>query len=106
MTSSINGEARITLARGVRLQWEPAQNAQVLLFPEGMVQLHGPAGEILALCDGRSVDAIVEALEARFAGSALRADVLEFVEEARRRGWVQALAASTETESEARHGTA
>lgn len=106
MITPINGEARISLARGVRLQWEPAQNAQVLLFPEGMVQLHGPAGEILALCDGRSVDAIVEALEARFSGSDLRADVLEFLDEARRRGWIHSPQAGTETEGEARHGTA
>ena len=35
------------IARGFRLQWEPAQNAHVLLYPEGMVKLNGSAGEIL-----------------------------------------------------------
>jgi pyrroloquinoline quinone biosynthesis protein D len=32
-----------------RLQWEPAQNAHVLLYPEGMVKLNQSAGEILKL---------------------------------------------------------
>ena len=39
-------------ARGFRLQWEPAQKAHVLLYPEGMVKLNGSAGEILKRCDG------------------------------------------------------
>ena len=106
MSAADHGQAPVTLARGVRLQWEPAQNAQVLLFPEGMVQLNGPAGEILALCDGRSVDAIVEALETRFAGSDLRDDVLGFLDEARRRGWID-LPTTSETAQEGahRHGT-
>ena len=40
------------IGRGFRLQWEPAQNAHVLLYPEGMVKLNGSAGEILKRCDG------------------------------------------------------
>ena len=30
-----------------RLQWEEAQQRWVLLYPEGMVRLNGPAGEDL-----------------------------------------------------------
>ncbi len=48
------------VGRGFRLQWEPAQNAHVLLYPEGMVKLNGGAGEIMKRCDGtRPVSAIV-----------------------------------------------
>ena len=32
---------------GFRLQWEPAQDCHVLLYPEGMVKLNGSAGEII-----------------------------------------------------------
>ena len=42
------------LARHYRFQWEPAQNAFVLLYPEGMVKLGGSAGEILKRVDGNS----------------------------------------------------
>jgi len=30
-----------------RFQWEEAQNSFVILFPEGMVKLHGGAGEVI-----------------------------------------------------------
>jgi pyrroloquinoline quinone biosynthesis protein D len=79
----------VALARGVRLQWEEAQQARVLLYPEGMVKLNGPAGEILALCDGRSVSAIISELNARFPGADVQNDVLEFLSDARQHGWVQ-----------------
>jgi len=32
----IQGASRPSLGRGFRLQWEAAQNAYVLLFPEGV----------------------------------------------------------------------
>ena len=45
---------------GFRLQWEPAQDCHVLLYPEGMVKLNQSAGQILSRCDGqRDVAAIV-----------------------------------------------
>ena len=50
--SAPGNDARLAIAKGFRLQWEPAQNAHVLLYPEGMVKLNGSAGEILRRCDG------------------------------------------------------
>ena len=35
------------IGHGFRLQWEPAQESHVLLYPEGMVKLNQSAGEIL-----------------------------------------------------------
>ncbi len=50
-----------------RFQWEEAQDSYVILFPEGMIKLHGGAGEILKRIDGqRSVDDIVSDLKATF----------------------------------------
>ena len=49
-----------------RFQWEAAQNAYVLLFPEGMVQLNVAAGEILRRCDGKlSTEQIIADLRSR-----------------------------------------
>jgi coenzyme PQQ biosynthesis enzyme PqqE len=45
--SSIDTAARPSLDRRFRLQWEAAQKAHVLLYPEGMIKLNGSAGEIL-----------------------------------------------------------
>jgi len=82
--------ARPAMAAMFRLQFEPAQDSWVLLYPEGMVRLNTPAAEILRRCDGhRSVDEIVAELEAAFSRGDLHADVLAFLAQARERGWVQ-----------------
>src|SRR5262249_58446441 len=49
--AAIDANARPAIGRGFRLQWEPAQAAHVLLYPEGMVKLNSSAGEILKRCD-------------------------------------------------------
>jgi pyrroloquinoline quinone biosynthesis protein D len=72
-----------------RLQWEPAQNAHVLLYPEGMVKLSDSAAQILNRVDGgRSVSTIIDDLEHSFRGADLKADVLEFLTIALERGWI------------------
>jgi pyrroloquinoline quinone biosynthesis protein D len=84
------GQARPRVGSRFRLQWEPAQQAWVLLFPEGMVKLNGSAGEIMKRCDGaRSVDQIVADLETSFGAQGLRADVLAFLEIARGKHWIE-----------------
>lgn len=78
------------VASGFRLQWEPAQQCHVLLYPEGMVKLNQSAGEILKRCDGaRDVEAIVADLEETFHASGLRDDVLAFLSIAQQQRWVE-----------------
>jgi pyrroloquinoline quinone biosynthesis protein D len=80
---------RPRIARLYRLQWEEAQQAHVLLFPEGMVKLNQSAGEILRRCDGtRSVADLVAELEAAFATPNLGPDVEAFLAHATGRGWI------------------
>lgn len=74
-----------------RLQWEEAQQAWVLLYPEGMVKLNRSAGEILQRCDGeRSVEAIVTELETAFGVQGLAPEVGAFLGMARAQQWVVA----------------
>ena len=83
------------LGRQFRLQWEQAQQAYVLLYPEGMVKLSQSAGEVLKRVDGAlSIDAIVKNLEQTFPGANLRHDVLNFLEVAYERGWIHPKQAS------------
>ena len=78
-----------TISNKFRLQYEQAQSAWVLLYPEGMVKLSATAGEIMRRIDGKiTVDALVAELEAAFPGAALRQDVLDFLQEAHGRGWI------------------
>jgi pyrroloquinoline quinone biosynthesis protein D len=77
------------LARLFRLQWEPAQDAYVLLYPEGMVKLNQSAAEILKLCDGNSaVATIVSNLERTFEVNGLSDEVQGFMQVAYGRGWL------------------
>jgi pyrroloquinoline quinone biosynthesis protein D len=78
------------IGKGFRLQWEEAQGAHVLLYPEGMVKLNGSAGEILTRCDGmKPVNVIVADLEQRFSTNGLERDVLAFLEMAQTQRWVE-----------------
>jgi len=91
----IDPHARPAVSPMYRLQFEPAQDAWVLLYPEGMVKLNTPAAEILRRCDGRrTVAEIVGDLERAFERDGLSGDVNAFLAQARERGWVQPGAAS------------
>jgi pyrroloquinoline quinone biosynthesis protein D len=80
---------RPALGRGFRLQGEAAQNAHVLLFPEGMIKLNATAGEIMKRCDGRAtISEITADLEQAFATSGLSSDVMAFIAMARDKQWL------------------
>lgn len=54
---------RPRLGPGVRLQFDKTRDAWVLLSPERVVLLEGPAADIVRRCDGaRTVDAIIDEL--------------------------------------------
>lgn len=82
--------ARPGVARGFRLQWEEAQEAHVLLYPEGMVKLNGSAGAIMSRCDGeRTIEEIVADLEATYGAEDLSSDVMAFVTMALEKNWLE-----------------
>ena len=80
----------IELQRQYRFQYEEAQKAYVLLYPEGLIRLEGGAGEILKRVDGKtSVEGIVQDLQQAFPGVELRQDVIDFLEVAYGKGWIR-----------------
>ncbi|HYL04360.1 MAG TPA: pyrroloquinoline quinone biosynthesis peptide chaperone PqqD [Steroidobacteraceae bacterium] len=88
--SAVSPQARPAIARGLRLQWEPAQEAHVLLYPEGMVKLNSSAGAILSRCDGvRTVADIVADLERTYGLTGLADDVSAFVALALDKNWLE-----------------
>jgi pyrroloquinoline quinone biosynthesis protein D len=88
--STVAETSRPSIAHGMRLQWEAAQEAHVLLYPEGMVKLNGSAGAIMSRCDGvRTLADIVADLERTYGMSDLAADVQAFVALALERRWLE-----------------
>jgi len=74
-----------------RFQWEEAQQSYVILFPEGMVKLHGGAGEILKRLDGKAtVGDIVADLKATFPDADdIERDIIGMFELAVSKGWLR-----------------
>ena len=80
---------RPRLVTGARLQYDEVREEHLLLVPEGAVKLNATAVAVLELCDGeRSLDDIVGALSARYAGADVRDDVVELVGAMTRKGLV------------------
>jgi pyrroloquinoline quinone biosynthesis protein D len=87
--ATIDAAARPVIGRGFRLQWESAQDAHVLLYPEGMIKLNGSAGEIMKRCDGETTIANITAdLERAFTATGLYEDVVRFVQMAVEKAWL------------------
>jgi pyrroloquinoline quinone biosynthesis protein D len=87
---AINPDLTINFSSMHRLQWEEAQQKDVILYPEGMVELNQSSAEILKLCDGtRNVKQLVVELEEKFSTSGLNNDVNTFLEVALQNGWIQ-----------------
>ena len=76
-----------------RFQWEEAQQSYVILFPEGMVKLHGGAGEVIKLVDGKAtVGEIVTALKLKFPDAEnIEKDIIGMFEMAYNKAWIRKL---------------
>ncbi|RAK50940.1 pyrroloquinoline quinone biosynthesis peptide chaperone PqqD [Phenylobacterium deserti] len=88
----ITAQSQPALSRGVKLRFDQAREAWVLLAPERMFALDQPSTEILKLVDGeRTVEAISDDLAARFNAprDVILADVVTFLEDLRQKGAVR-----------------
>jgi pyrroloquinoline quinone biosynthesis protein D len=73
---------------GYRLQEE--KDHVVLLYPEGLIELNQSGAAILQHCNGHhSITDIVAKIEQLYPGADIKADVIEFLEIAHEKGWVQ-----------------
>ena len=91
MNTQIQNEDIYVLAPHHRFQWEEAQQSYVILFPEGMVKLHGGAGEVLKQLDGKAtVGDIVADLKAAFPDADnIESDIFGMFELAVSKAWLR-----------------
>jgi len=85
---SFDDQRRLCLARGVRLQTDPANGEPILLFPEGVLYLSATANDIVRRCDGQSsaltiISSLADEYEVN--PDTLRGDVLECLVELHQR---------------------
>jgi pyrroloquinoline quinone biosynthesis protein D len=89
VTRLIGAADIIEMAPHYRLRWEKAQQSYVLLYPEGIVQLNGPAAEILKQCANRtSLEQVLGEVQDLYPADDVEADVREFLEAAVSNGWI------------------
>lgn len=91
MENTIQHSDVFALALHHRFQWEEAQNSYVILFPEGMVKLHGGAGEVIKRINGKaSVADIVAELKAAFPEAEnIEKDIIGMFELALGKAWLR-----------------
>lgn len=91
MENNIQHSDIYAIAHHHRFQWEEAQQSYVILFPEGMVKLHGGAGEVLKRLDGKaSVRDVVAELKAAFPDAPdIEADILGMFDLAVGKAWIR-----------------
>ena len=79
------------LAHHHRFQWEEAQQNYVILFPEGMVKLHGGAGEVIKRVDAKAtVGEVVADLVKSFPDAPnIEAEIIGMFEMAVGKGWLR-----------------
>jgi pyrroloquinoline quinone biosynthesis protein D len=84
-----SGASKVRLAPGRQLQKDSAGDGHILVGPTGIVQLNESAAAILALCDGRLTrEQIIARILPRSKDDSFAVDVREFLNAARRRGWI------------------
>jgi pyrroloquinoline quinone biosynthesis protein D len=91
MENNIQHSDIYAIAMHHRFQWEEAQQSYVILFPEGMIKLHGSAGEILKRVDGKaSVGEIVTDLKTTFPDAEdIESDILGMFDLAVGKAWLR-----------------
>lgn len=89
--TTISDSARPTLSKGVRLEIDSTTGKNVLLYPEGIVELNETAHEILSRCDGRTLGEIVRELAQEYEADSntLAADIRDTLSDLQRRKLIE-----------------
>jgi pyrroloquinoline quinone biosynthesis protein D len=87
---TLRPEDRFEISPLFRLQWEPSQDAFVLLYPEGIVKLSQSAGDILRrVSEGKSLGETISELEQIYANPTIAPSVRRFLETSYDKGWIR-----------------
>ena len=70
---------RPVFARGARYHWDEIRQEHQLVFPEGVLVLNESGAAIVRLCDGRSTDDLIFALQEQVPECDLSEDVQDFL---------------------------
>lgn len=77
--------------KGYRFQFEPSQQAHVILYPEGMIKLNETAAAIaLHINNQNNIQQIIDLLKSQFGEiEAIAQDVLDYMHVAQQENWIK-----------------
>lgn len=77
--------------RGYRFQYEPSQQAHIILYPEGMIKLNESAAAIAQHIDGqRTIADIIANLKQQFGDiEQIGTDVVDYMLVAQKENWIK-----------------
>ena len=86
---TITATAVPALWRLARIEFDQVRQQRVLLYPEGVVLLNDTGAAILELCDGshNRGDLVAEVVR-RSSERSRETEIIEFIDAARARGWI------------------
>lgn len=87
---SVSETSRPVLPRHAKLKFDETRKVWVILAPERVLAPDETAVEVLGLCDGRSVGAIVDQLAAKYAAerAAISSDVIAMLQDLADKGFL------------------
>jgi len=87
---SVSETSRPVLPRHAKLRFDETRKVWVILAPERVLAPDETAVEVLGLCDGRSVGAIVDQLAAKYAAerAAISGDVIAMLQDLADKGFL------------------
>ena len=89
-TVSLTVEDVVELNPMFMYRWEEAQQAHILLYPEGVVKLNETAAAVLGQCQTRRpISAVIESLVTAYGAQDIDADVIDFLLTAQDKGWIK-----------------
>ena len=80
---------RPRLVSYARYRWDTIRTQHQIVYPEGVLVLNDSSAAILELCDGRTVDEVIETLSSQYEGADVGPDVHEFLRELIDKGLVR-----------------
>ena len=79
---------RPVLVSHARYRWDELRRQHQIVYPEGILILNESGAAIVQLCDGRSIDELMIALQEKYSQGNPALDVDEFIERLANKGLV------------------
>ncbi len=80
---------RPMLVPHARYRWDKIRSQHQIVYPEGVLVLNETGAPMVRLCDGRTTEALVDALQQEYPGADVSSDVRAFLNRLNQKGMLR-----------------